>query len=68
MWEKNVAMEVLNESNVHLDFQGIQTTNEPDLANFFNYLVHASNELYPPMAWEGAKKFYQCIIESAALI
>ena len=39
MWEKNVAMEVL--------------TNEPDLANFFNYLVHASNELYPPKAWEG---------------
>ena len=46
-------MAVLNESNVHLDFQGIQTTNEPDLANFFNYLAHASNELYPPKAWEG---------------
>ena len=49
---KNVAVaevnEVVNEKNMHLDFQGIQTTSEPDLVNNFNYLVHASNELYPP--------------------
>ena len=31
---------------MHLDIQGIQTTSEPDLVNYFNYLVQASNELY----------------------
>ena len=37
--------EVVNESNVHLDIQGIQTISEPDLVNYFNYLAQASNEL-----------------------
>ena len=37
--------EVENESNVHLDIQGIQTTSEPYLVNYFNYLAQASNEL-----------------------
>ena len=36
---KNVTMaevnEVANESNLCLDFQGIQTTSEPDLVNYF---------------------------------
>ena len=36
---KNVTMaelnEAANESNMHLDFQGIQTTSEPDLVIFF---------------------------------
>ena len=36
---KNVTMaevnEVANESNLRLDFQGIQTTSEPDLVNYF---------------------------------
>ena len=49
---KNAAMaevnEVANESNVHLDFQGIQTTSEPDFVNYFKYLVQVSNELHPP--------------------
>ena len=40
--------EVVNENNVHLNFQGIHTTNEPDLVDYFKYLVQASNELYPP--------------------
>ena len=44
---KNVAMaelnEVVNESNVHLNFQGIQITSEPDLVNYCKYLVQASN-------------------------
>ena len=56
---KNVAMaevnKVANESNVHLDFQGVQTTSKPDLVNYFKYLVQASNELYPPTTWEGEK-------------
>ena len=69
---KNVAMaeinEVVNESNVHLDFQGIQTTSKPDLVNYFKYLVEGNNELYLPMTWDGAKKLYQYIIESAALV
>ena len=47
---------VVNESNVHPDFKGIQTTSEPDLANYFKYLVEGNNELYPPTTWEGAKK------------
>ena len=54
--------EVANESNVHLDFQGIQTT------NYFKYLVQASNELYQPTTWEGAKILYKYILESAALV
>ena len=49
---KNVTMaelnEAANESNVHLDFQGIQTTSEPDFVNYFKYLVQVSNELHPP--------------------
>ena len=69
---KSVAIaeinEVVNESNVHLDFQGIQTTKKPDLVNYFKYLVEGNNELYLPMTWDGAKKFYQYIIESAALV
>ena len=69
---KNVAIpeinEVVNESNVHLDFQGIQTTTKPDLVNYFKYFVEGNNELYLPMTWDGAKKFYQYIIESAALV
>ena len=48
---KNVAMaevnDVVNESNVHLDFQAIQATSKPDLADYFKYLLKASNELYP---------------------
>ena len=56
--EKNAGMaevnEIANESNVHLDFQGIQTTSEPGLVNYFKYLVQASNELHPPTTWEGA--------------
>ena len=59
---KNIAVaevnEVANESIVPLDFQGIQTTSEPDLVNYFKHLVQASNELYPPIAWEGAKILY----------
>ena len=31
--------EAANESNVHLDFQGIQTTSEPDLVIFFSVRV-----------------------------
>ena len=60
--------EVVNESNVHLDFQGIQTTTKPDLVNYFKYFVEGNNELYLPMTWDGAKKLYQYIIESAALV
>ena len=60
--------EVVNESNVHLDFQAIQTTSEPDLVDYFKYLVQANNGLYPPTTWEGAKKLYQYMIESAALV
>ena len=69
---KNIAMEevteVVNESNMHLDFQSIQTTSEPDLVDYFKYLVQASNELYPPTSWEEVKKLYQYMIESAALV
>ena len=69
---KNVAIaevnEVANKSNVQLDFQGIQTTNEPDLVNYFKCLVQGSNELYPPETWEGAKILYQYIFESTALV
>ena len=69
---KNVAMaevnEAANESNVHLDFQSIQTTSEPDLVNYFKYLVQASNKFYAPTTWEGTKILYQYIIESAALV
>ena len=69
---KNIAMEevtkVVNESTVHLDFQGIQTTSEPDLVDYFKYLVRASNELYPLTTWEGAKKLYQYMIECVALV
>ena len=54
--------EVANESNVHVDFQGIQTTSEPDLGNYFKYLVQASNELYQPTTWEGAKILYKYIL------
>ena len=50
--------EVANKSNVPLDFQGIQTTSEPDLVNYFKHLVQASNKLYPPIAWEGVKILY----------
>ena len=48
--------EVVKESNVHLDPQGIQTTSKPDLVNYFKYLVEGNNELYPPTTWDGAKK------------
>ena len=69
---KNVAMaevnEVANESNVHFDFQSIQTTSEPDLVNYFKYLVQASNKFYAATTWEGTKILYQYIIESAALV
>ena len=69
---KNVAMaevnEVANESNVHLDFQSIQTTSEPDLVNYFKYLVQASNKFYAATTWEGTKILYQYVIESAALV
>ena len=58
--------EVVNESNVHLDFQGIQRTSEPDLVHYFKYLLEANNELHPPTTWEGAQKLYQYITESAA--
>ena len=60
--------EVVNESNVHLYFQGIQTTSELDLVDYFKYLLKASNELYPPSTWEGAMKLYQYMTESAALV
>ena len=60
--------EVVNESNVHLDFQAIQTTSEPDLVDYFKYLVQASNEFCPPATWKGAKKLYQYMIEAAALV
>ena len=60
--------EVVNESNVNLDFQGIQATSEPDLVNYFQYLVQASIELYPPTTREGSKIVYEYIIESAALV
>ena len=67
---KNVAiancMQSASECKVHLDFQGIQITSEPDLVNYFKYLVEGNNELYPPTTWEGAKKLYQYIIKSAA--
>ena len=46
----------------------VQATNEPDLVNYFKYLVEGNNELYPPTTWEGAKKLYQYIIEFAALV
>ena len=59
--------DVVNESNVHLDFQAIQATSEPDLADYFKYLLKASNELYPLSTQEGAMKLYQYMIESAAL-
>ena len=36
--------EVANESDAYFDFQGNQTTSEPDLVNYFKYLVQASNE------------------------
>ena len=69
---KNIAMaevnEAVNESNAYLDFQGIQTTTEPDLVNYFKYLIQASNELYPPTTWKGAKNLYQYNIESPALV
>ena len=69
---KNVAMaevnEAANESNVHLDFQSIQTTSEPDLVNYFKYLVQASNKFYAATTWEGTKILHQCVIESAALV
>ena len=60
--------EAVNESNVNLDFQGIQATSKPDLVNYFQYLVQASIELYPPTTREGAKILYEYIIESAALV
>ena len=60
--------EVVKESNVHLDLQGILTTSKPDLVNYFKYLVEGNNELYPPTTWDGAKKLYQYIIESEALV
>ena len=69
---KNVAVaevnEVVNESNAHLDFQGIQTTSEPDLVNYSKYLVQASNELFPLPTWEAVKILYQCFIEYAVLV
>ena len=69
---KNVAMaevnEAANESNVHLDFQSIQTTSEPDLVNYFKYLVQASNKFYAATTSEGTKILHQCVIESAALV
>ena len=69
---KNIRMakvnEVVNESNVHPDLQGIQTTSKPDLVNYFNYLLQASNEFYQPTTWEIVKKLYQYVIGSAALV
>ena len=50
--------EAVNESNVHLDFQGIQTTSEPDLVNYFKYRAQAINELFQPTTREGVKKLY----------
>ena len=38
------------------------------LVNYFKYLVQASNKLYPPTTWKGAKILYQYIIEYAALV
>ena len=60
--------EVVNESNVYLDFHGIQTTIEPDLVNYFKYLVEGSNESYPTMTLRGVIKLYQYIIEFSALV
>ena len=48
---------VVNETKVHLDFHGIQTASEPDLVDYFKYLVQASNELYPPTSWKRAKNY-----------
>ena len=44
--------EIANESNAHLDFQGIQTPSEPELENYFE---QGNNELYPPVTWDRAK-------------
>ena len=51
-----------------LIFRVLDTTSEPDFVDYFSYLVKVNGELHPTTTWEGAKKLYQYIIESAALI
>ena len=84
---KNVVMavvnEVVNESTRHLDFLSIQTAIEPDLVNYFNYLVQVMNcthqrhgreqrncinILLNPQLWYNFWKYYECRIEIETLL